>query len=525
MAEWTIPVDDNTDYIGNDIELVTVDRIEDCRRKCSENTQCRSYSYANDKRCLLKKWAYPLALESKFDFNGCGTDRVKKTCATGYKSQLRYAQDTVNGVTTKQLSFPYDKTETRYSRTVSWNSKNDICGQETLYVEADSVDPATNGLVRGGCIDLRGLGPCKDLGLLSNVSLVKGNSQLSHELPAFVQCSYNTIDPTKPDASWEKLPMYFEGTDLKKARMLWCGMANPSDKKAAFTRVLSVPSCTTSEMVSDGVDWRLILLGYLGNLSGWNTDTGFLEKVREFFTRGGFSEATHKTAITNALNSVTEPWSTEFKTCLNAITNSRSVETFVKNLVRDKINAHCESLPNKGLDSVECSCKNAIDGWTNNSCPATVSGCVDVNDWINTLETLKAGTSTETAKVVTQITTGYKPRKNSLACKSSEAGGNVLAYGEAEPGDQLNLQICNQSLTVENGGITNIKGDVKFSCDQALVDQKSNSNVPYSPDGTPDGADTGEDAWKILGLDAWIFFAIVAVIVVAIIGAGLFLFL
>lgn len=547
MAEWSGKIYNDTSFWGLDTTDDTPDfqdasskpvqreTWDDCKLLCNNTPGCNSITYVN-KLCYTKGWKYAGQLKHKRQGNGDSVDDRVEVGASGHKSQFRYPVDPINAVKTtiriNDESQMYGIGRTRNSTAGLWTYATDgVWGGDAFEMPGANY----NGQRELKAIHTVGgfTQVCPDLGVLSDVEIIvdptvdDGNYYKAN-------CVYNTIDSSKIAASWSNITNYFtyDANELTKARKLWCGLANPSDKGKSFENIISNQQCTGSEMNTSGVDWKLILLGYVSQTPNWYKDAtwcGRFSRVIVDSRPPQLDTTNHLAVITACLAPIktdTSGWTSELKTAFNTITNTSSVPDFITTEIKGIIKTYCDRLPNKGKDAPECGCKNAVEGWKTDpkTCTSSIKGCEDVSDWIATIKTLSGG-GDDGSKIISQIGLAYNVRANSQACKDSETNSSgVLAYGIKEVGASQNIQVCNQSLKAESGGVIKV-AYVDFSCIQGLENKTSTPTTPPD-DGTPgDGTPGDGTSWKILGLPAWLFFVIISVLVIAIIGGALFLFL
>lgn len=529
---------DSTDFQKPNSKPVNSTSLDDCILKCNNVQGCNSVTFdKTSKLCYTKYWRYAGQLKHKKQGTGdSNNDRVAVN-DSNFDSKFRYPVDTINAATT--------------TVNITDESKMYEIGGRTVGTTGGKWDFALDGVWGGDPFEMPGPNYARDTKLKA-IRTVKGFTQVCPEIGELgdveimadetvtngnyykAKCVYNKINNS---TAWETLTDTFRtsASELKKARRLWCGMVNPPDKGVSFENIIRNQQCTGSEMINDGVDWKLILLGYINQTPNWYKDDTWCGRFSRLIKDPRdpvLDDSNHGAAITACLDPVktdTSAWTSSFKTALNAITNTDTVPGFIKDKIKELIDAHCNSLPNGGKDATECGCRNAVKGWKSDpkSCDSTIEGCTDVSDWINTIKTLSGG-GADGNQYASQISLGYNVRANSQACKNSETDSSgILAYGAKETGQALNIQVCNQSLQATEGGVIKV-ANVDFSCIQGLENKTSTSTPP--DDGTPDGTPSnGTPYWnlytsKILGLPAWLFFVILAIIIIAMIVAGFFLF-
>ena len=543
MAEWSRPVDDGTEYAGADIVNSSQPNFEACKTFCNNTPGCNSVSY-NGSTCYAKTWKYPLALGSKLDTNGCSTDMVKKTCVgTGWKSQLRY-NTTTTSATTDQLLTTFDSTGDVQS-VIAWYGRNNLCSDYSYFNEAD--DPYRSYLKRGACIDLRTDEKlnltCPDWGLISNVVFSRqAGSTDTTALPDRATCVYNTIDSSK--ASWDLLATKFSGTQLTNAQKLFCGInadfatVPDSNKIAIFDKIWGTTDCKNQ----NSIDWKTILLNLIASVSGWYNNTDWCKRFGDLIQiiisneTPPYTDNVHGAALDRCLNTIrndrsfmAQTWSTDLKTALNKGSNAGTEGKFdaVANRIKNLVTDHCNAMPNKGTGAIECGCKNAIEGWATpsgcvyDSTTKVISGCADVNVWQNIMKDLGSGNpGTLAVRSIQTITDTYKPHSMAAACVNTQASASeILAYGTKETSASGSIQICNQNVSATDAATISAQ-NINLTCANSSSNTQSAqnaANTPPSPPGTP-GSPSGDG--KILGLEPWLFYTLLGVVILVILGGG-----
>ena len=366
-----------------------------------------------------------------------------------------------------------------------------------------------------------------------------------------VNCTFDAIDSTR--ISWDNLTTVFitDANKLTQARKLWCKMgdptnATPNERNVMWEQIMNNDPCTKNDMITSTVNWKQTLLNLIKSVPNWYNDSVWANRfgthvanISGTFTYNLVPDTSDVVSI--ALNScisqvtsnvtfMSQPFPAPFKTALNMISNAGGVgatenqKTIAKMIKEKIIIPHCNSLgSDQGKTATECGCKNAIDGWKPNyTCTKDISGCVDVAKWIDVINSLQANpTNTIAQNSINSISIYYDPKSMSEACvKSMGDSSDVLAIGSAAAAQSQNIQICSQQIRADTGGTIEVGGNVDLSCGQN-VNQTTSTNTGGSPGspppGTP-GSPSGDG--KILGLEPWLFYTLLGVVILVILGGG-----
>jgi hypothetical protein len=257
-----------------------------------------------------------------------------------------------------------------------------------------------------------------------------------------LECGYNRLDTAWTQNNWTNLSSFgFDSNNIEAIKRAHCNGLSFDELASDVNQCTSVSSFNKDAT----------LLSLISNT--WWTDTAQVSKMTTLCVMPGDSIIEIMKTKLRLLPTNIE-WSNPVINMINTILLSTFTNAKYGDTLMPIVNSYCSARPN----SIECGCINAIkSGISGCTSEDTPNGCSEGYNYKKIIE------KTTNATLKATLTSSFKPRCHSAACKNDTANGKSIIKPAPDGGSCGNLEVNVCASKIMAGG-NFIDSDVKVAC-------------------------------------------------------------